>query len=135
MSRKNVDLVKRGFELLNRGDVMALDEFIDEVCDPEAEVKAIGRLPDVGRVRGRDAIKAWFAELLGTLEMRLEIDELVDAGDSVVVVVRQIAHGRASGAGLTSRFAFVFRLTDGRFACLEGYHTRKDALEAVGRSD
>jgi ketosteroid isomerase-like protein len=53
-----VDLVKRGFELLNRGDAMAFSEFIDEVCDPEAEVTAIGRLPDVGRVRGRDAIKA-----------------------------------------------------------------------------
>jgi ketosteroid isomerase-like protein len=52
MSQENVDLVKRGFELLNRGDAMAFSEFIDEVCDPEAEVTAIGRLPDVGRVRG-----------------------------------------------------------------------------------
>jgi hypothetical protein len=29
MSQENVDLVKRGFELLNRGDAMAFSEFID----------------------------------------------------------------------------------------------------------
>ena len=132
MSQQNVDLVQRGFELVNRGDAIALSQFIDKVCDPAAEVKAIGRLPDVSRVRGQEAIKAWFAELLGTLDMRLEIEEVLDADDSVVAVVRQIAQGRASGAGVANRVAFVFRFADGRFVCMEGYRTRKEAREAVG---
>ena len=64
--------------------------------------------------------------------MRLEADEFVDAGDSVVVVFRQIARGRASGAGVTNRFAFVYGFRQGKIDYVDGYRTKREALEAVG---
>jgi ketosteroid isomerase-like protein len=132
VSQQNVEIVRRGFEVLNRDGLQGALRFIDEVCDPEAEVRAIGRLPDVKRVRGPDAVKAWFGELFGTFEIRLEADEFIDAGDSVVVVFRQIARGRTSGAELTDRFGFVYGFRNGKITYLDGYHTKREALEAVG---
>jgi ketosteroid isomerase-like protein len=66
---------------------------------------------------------------------QLEVDEFIDAGDCVVVVFRQISRGRASGAELTNRFAFVYALRNGRIFYMEGYRTREKALEAVGLAE
>jgi ketosteroid isomerase-like protein len=82
-------------------------------------------------VRGLEGVKAWFGEIFMSFDLRVEADEFVDAGDSVVVVFRQIARGRASGAELTSRFA-VYGFRDGKISSVDGYRTRADALEAVG---
>jgi ketosteroid isomerase-like protein len=133
MSRENVDVVGRGFDLLERRGLEAVDEIVDEFCDPEVEVRqGVGRLLDVGRVRGPEAVKAWFGEILGTFDMRIHADEFIDAGDSVVVVFRQIGRGRASGAEFTDRYSFVYRLREGRITYVDGYRTKTETLEAVG---
>jgi ketosteroid isomerase-like protein len=132
MSRENVEIVRRCFDLLNREGLAALNE-IEVFCDPEVEIRrGVGRLPDMNRVRGHEALKAWCTEILGTLDTRFETDEFIDAGSSVVVVFRHIARGRASGVELTSPFAFVYRLKEGRITYMDGYRTREEALEAVG---
>jgi ketosteroid isomerase-like protein len=59
----------------------------------------------------------------------------VSENHCVVVVFRQISRGRASGAEVTNRFAFVFALRNGRIFYMEGYRTRENALEAVGLRD
>jgi ketosteroid isomerase-like protein len=135
MSQENVEVVRRCFDLLNREGVEGVLAAIDDVCDPEMEMGYVGRLPDVGGVHGREAVKTWFAEVLGTLDMRFEVDEFIDAGDSVIAVFRQIARGRASGAGLTDRFVFVLGVRDGKVTSMDGYRTKDEALEAVGLSE
>ena len=138
MSQENVEVVRRCFDLLNRDGPGALDEIIDELCDPEVEIlRAVGRLPDadVSRVRGREAVKAWFSELYGTLDIRLEADEFIDAGDSVVVVFRQMVRGRGSGVELINRFAFAYGFRMGKVTSMDGYRTKREALEAVGLSE
>src|SRR4051812_26738090 len=96
-------------------------------------MRAPGRLPDMDTtIRGREAVKAWAESLFETLDVHLETDEFIEAGDSVVVVFRQIARGRASGAELTSHLAFVYGLRSGKIVSADGYRTRREALEAVG---
>jgi ketosteroid isomerase-like protein len=97
VSQQNVEIVRRGFEVLNRDGLQGALRFIDEVCDPEAEVRAIGRLPDVKRVRGTDAVKAWFGELFGTFEIRLEADGSSTRGtQSLWSFARSLVEGRAA---------------------------------------
>ncbi|HZA89221.1 MAG TPA: nuclear transport factor 2 family protein [Solirubrobacterales bacterium] len=104
MSQENVELVRRCIETVNRGGLQVALELIDEFADPDIELRAVGRLPDLGRLlRGREAVKAWFAQVLGTFDWRVEADEFIDAGDAIVVVARQIARGRGSGAEVTNR--------------------------------
>jgi ketosteroid isomerase-like protein len=132
MSQENVEVVRLAFDALNREGATALDQ-ADEVFDPDVEVRSVGRLPDTSPVvRGLEGLKAWFADLLASFDLRLEADEFIDAGDSVVVVFRQIAQGRASGAELTSRFAFVYGFRQGKIASVDGYRTKTEALEAAG---
>jgi ketosteroid isomerase-like protein len=119
---------------MNRGE-SAFDEALD-LCDPEMEMRAPGRLPDTDTaIRGGEALKAWATGLWGTFDIRLEPDEFIDAGDSVVVVFRQIARGRASGAELTIHLAFVFGLRGGKLVSADGYRTNEEALEAVGQRE
>ena len=96
-------------------------------------MRALGRLPESTEVvRGYDGLKAFFTGLLGMLDMRLEADELIDAGDSVVVVLRMIARGRGSGAELTNHMVFVYGFREERICRVDAYGTKAEALEAVG---
>lgn len=116
---------------MNRGGLEALREFVDEVADPSIEISSAG-LPDVGRVRGREAAKNWFGQILGTFDWQVEVDEFVDAGDVVVVVARQTGRGRGSGATVTQRIVYSFGFREGKVCFFEAHRTRSGALEAAG---
>lgn len=58
-------------------------------------------------LRGPEAIKAWWAQLLEAFDWHVEVEELIDAGDAVVVATRQIARGRESAAEVTNRMVQV----------------------------
>jgi ketosteroid isomerase-like protein len=63
----------------------------------------------------------------------VEVEELIDAGDDVVVVARIRGQGIASGAEVRSNsFAQVARLRDGKIRRWEIYDSAQEALEAVG---
>jgi ketosteroid isomerase-like protein len=133
MSRENVEIVRRCFDVLNRERLDVVLNEIDVACDPAIEIRqGAGRLPDLNRFRGREAVKAWFAAILGTLDTHFETDEFIDAGDSVVVLFRQISRGRASGVELTNPFAAVYELRDGKIIYMDIFRTRAEALAAVG---
>ena len=69
-------------------------------------------------------------ESWGSLE--LEIEELIDAGDEVISVVRQHGRGRLSGAEVEQGFAQVWALRDGKIIRMTMYPDRESALEAAG---
>jgi ketosteroid isomerase-like protein len=136
MSEENVEVVRRCIETINRGGLQGALEVVDEFCDPDVELRAVGRLPDLGRLlRGREAVGGYFAQLFGTFDYSIEVDEFIDAGDAVVAVIRQIARGRGSGAEVSNRVVFVYGMRDGKITYLDAYRTKSDALEAAGLSE
>jgi ketosteroid isomerase-like protein len=135
MSRENVEVIRRGLDVINEGRPQAVFEFIDEFVDPDRDLRTAGRLPDVGSGRGREAAKAIWAEIMGTFEWHFEADELIDAGDAVVVVSRQIARGRESRVEVTNDTVMVFEFRGGRVTSGDAYKTRREALKAVGLSE
>jgi ketosteroid isomerase-like protein len=64
--------------------------------------------------------------------LRLEPEELIDAGDRVVAVQR--LSGRAKGSGIETelRFAVVYTISGGKIVRGREYMTREQALEAIG---
>ena len=61
------------------------------------------------------------------------MEELIDAGDDVVVVTRIRGRGIASGAEVRSNsFAQVARVRDRKIRRWEIYDRAQDALEAAG---
>ena len=131
MSQENLELVQRGYELFSRGDIRAIHESIDEICQPDVELRA-GRHIDSGPAQGREALKDWYSQLLGAFDFKWEPEEFIDTGDAVVVIVRQVGRGKASGAEATNRIVHVFGFRQGKVTYIEAYGTKDKALEAVG---
>ena len=128
MSRENVEIVRRANEAFNRGDVPAMLECLD----PNFEWWPRADDLEVVVFRGHDATAARFADMDASARLRVELEECIDVGEFVVVVVHLVGRGRASGATFEERQAQAYRLRDGRIAELRIYHEMSDALKAVG---
>jgi ketosteroid isomerase-like protein len=68
-------------------------------------------------------------------EWGYEADEVLDAGDSVVVLIHQWGRGAGSGATVDQRFWQVWTLHDGKVQRVRHYRDRAEALEPVGLSE
>jgi ketosteroid isomerase-like protein len=62
-------------------------------------------------------------------------EEFIDAGDGVLVRVRQIARGAASGIPVEGEFWFVLKMRARKVAKVSFYIRRAEALEAAGLSE
>jgi ketosteroid isomerase-like protein len=65
-------------------------------------------------------------------DMWFEPDNLMLAGDRVVVPLRWGGRGKGSGVVFEEREAWVFTVRDGVIVRVEEYGTREAALEAAG---
>lgn len=129
MANGNVESVARLYDLYRRGDYDAMLERVE----PDLEVDLTERLPDEPVLHGRDAYRDFLERNLHTWsEFGVEVEELLDAGDAVVVFVRSIGIGRESGATVEERIAHVVWLRDGRPHAFKLFPERDRALEAVG---
>jgi ketosteroid isomerase-like protein len=80
-------------------------------------------------VRNRNAwLDAWD-------EHRLDVDEVVEEGDDVVVLIHISGRGRRSGATAEVRFYAQVKVLDGKIAYIYDHENRAAALEAVGLSE
>jgi hypothetical protein len=102
ISQRNVEFLRRGFDLLGRGEAQAFLDYGDEITDATVELRAFGGLPDVEVVRGRDAARAWLTKLVSSEEFALDLEpeKFIDAGDAVIVPTRQTARGTEAAHAL-----------------------------------
>jgi ketosteroid isomerase-like protein len=147
MSQENVEILRAFIEtwspewtveVWERGDAMDMS-FIDPDVVYEDAV-----LPDhVGEAyRGHEgwlrAAKTW-AEPFEWV--RLELEEIIDAGDRVLSFHRLRSKARHTGIEFDSRDAdgaplgYLWTLRDGKIRHLEAFVDREQALEAAGLSE
>ena len=129
MSRENVELVRRGLASV---DVFwaSLDEYVvwDLRERPMLDLDSV--------YVGREAVVRASRHYWGTFrDYRLDEEELWDAGSSVVVVTRERARGRGSGAPFDQRFAQIWTFSRGLVVRWEIFNDAARALEAVGLSE
>jgi ketosteroid isomerase-like protein len=131
MSQENVDVVRAQFAALGHGGLEAVTRF----WHPDIEWRAIeGALDDVGVMRGEDAVRRYYQDWLDTVDhLQVDVVEVIaEAGEQVVVVVRNSGRGRVSGAPSSGRYYVACIVRDGRIASGREYATREQALEAAG---
>jgi ketosteroid isomerase-like protein len=133
MAQENVELVRHFFAAYDRDGPDGLAEF----WHPDINWRAAeGALDDVGLMEGADAMRDYYRQWEETFEkIRAEVEELIDAGDRVVAVVRGIGRMKESDAEVDIRYAIVFTIRDGKIAQGREYFTRDEALEAAGLSE
>jgi ketosteroid isomerase-like protein len=129
MSQSDVEIVRRGLEAFNRGDIeSSLADFA-----PEAEWHPyLGAVE--GRVfRGTDQIGRMlhgFGEEIEGFEVTAE--DILDLGDGKVVMsLRAHGRGRGSSADVEAHWAQLWTLRDGRVVRVEAFDTTEGATEAA----
>jgi ketosteroid isomerase-like protein len=129
MSQENVDLARRGTQSAE-GFWALLDEYI--VWDLRGYP-----VPDLqGAYLGRDAVIDASRHYWGTwTNYRVEPEELIDGGSSVVVVLHEQGRGKGSGASVERRWAQVWTFSRGQIIRWEMFPDRASALEAAGLSE
>jgi ketosteroid isomerase-like protein len=93
MSEENVEIVRRGFEVWNAGDMDALRD----LHDPEVIVRPPKGWPEPGPFVGREALMRQFEQMRATWDADASelISDFVDAGDRVAVSF--VWHGVGQG--------------------------------------
>jgi ketosteroid isomerase-like protein len=129
MSQQNVEIVQRQNRAFNRGDL----EEVFALADPDFAWWDRADDPGAGVHRGRAGVMEMFAEVSQSIaDLRIEAEAFIDAGDCVVVPVRVVGRGGASGVPFEEHEVQVFRLRDGKIVELREYRELDEALRAAG---
>jgi ketosteroid isomerase-like protein len=125
-----VDLVRRGFDALARGDLAWFDEW----TTPDLVIVQPPEVPDAKTYEGRAAVaEAWEDWPRQWEDFRLDLVEVIDVGDDVLVSeTRHRGRGRESGIEMDFPVFYVHRNRDRRLARMEMFFSREQALEAAG---
>jgi len=126
-----VEIVREALEALLEGDEVAIGRLVD----PELEFHGtVGGLQEGEVARGRAEIERVFEnEDLAAWDLRrLDPEEFIDAGDSVVVLVHEYRRGRGSGIEVEAETAMVLKVREGRVVRMQGYMDRGLALRTAG---
>ena len=111
-------------------------DFLWAEIDPEAVFVIDPGSFVAGTYRGHEGLRELLTLTAEVFEeFRYEAEDIVDAGDSVLVRGRIVARGIQSGATGTQHGALVFRVRDGLVVAYRSYFDRSEALAAVGLGD
>jgi ketosteroid isomerase-like protein len=132
MSQENVEIVRRGYERFNAGDIQG---FLD-LCDRGFEFHALQEFPGSDVFVGHDAVHGWWAQVYDAFDdLRFDADEFIDTGDQVVVPTTGTGRGTSSGASVEMHFSNVWTLSDRKLISCISYDHHAEALEAAGLSE
>jgi ketosteroid isomerase-like protein len=128
MSQENVERVRNSLEAYRRGDYAAAS-----ACLAPDVVWEVGQeLPAHGPAAVQDLWKRWDSEWE---DLETVAEEILDAGDNVVVAMRYRGRGRGSGVEVNDRLFEVHTFRDGECVRKVDFAERSQALKAAGLSE
>ena len=134
MSEENVELVRRAYVALSRGD----EDTLRELAAPEIVVDFSRRLVEPGLLSRDEALGAVFNRLRETWDdwPVWEPQELIDADDKVAAFIRTTARGKGSGIEVEAYVWNLWTFRDGKVVELTYFgDDRAAALEGAGLSE
>ena len=100
--------------------------------DFEAVARTSLEAPSGAGLRGLRVI--WLEWLAPWESYRVEVEDVIDAGDRAVVLIRDFGRQEGSRAEVSIRAGAVWTVRDGRIARVEFYSDRSEAIQAAGLS-
>ena len=127
MSQANVEIVRRAlaYEINRVGDRAEAEA----IFDPDVVMNPSDEEPSYGFDAMRADMERWASSFD---ELEVTVEEIIDAGDQVVVVAHHEGKGRASGVEVDMRLYEVYTLREGKVSRVDEYAERAEALEAAG---
>jgi len=131
VTRSNVQIVRGLVEALNRVDIEAM---VSDYYASDAEfIPALQAAVEGTVYRGSDQIRAYYEEMNGVWdELRVELQDVRDLGNTVAATRRVRARGKSSGAELDAPWTFAFKLASGKVVWQRNFADHPGALKAVG---
>lgn len=128
MPEENVDILRSALEGA-RSDPEALFA----ILDPEVEWDTVHQMPDGAVTVGVASVRKFFRGWVGAFEdYSFVVEEMIDAGDDVFVVMRHRGTGRTSGVLAEAVLPQVWTLRDGKVVRYRGFTEEADARRAAG---
>lgn len=129
MSLENVEVVRRIYAVWGEEG----SPIPSGLLDPEIEWVNPPEAVEPGTRQGIDAFAAAAESVSDTFDgVGVDIDELLDAGNRVVVVATLHGRGRGSGADVERRQGYIWTLRDGKAIRFEWFTSPDEALIAAG---
>ena len=130
MSQENVEIVRRVYEAVNRGDwEAALRD-----ADPDFQL-TFQRGPLAG-THERDAAQGVTEDYIETFDdFVIEPEDLLDAGDCVVALVTRRAKPKGGSVDMVVRNGHLWTLRAGKLLSMRSFPDANEALEAAGLSE
>jgi uncharacterized protein len=128
MASELVQLVEKGYEAWNSGDrgwvLDHMSEDIEWVTPPDD--------PDPSTYHGYAGVEEYWAQWRAAVgQLNFQVEEMLDAGNSVVVVARRQGRGEHSGLQISDRVIQVFEFEGTKCVRVKEYYDRDAALSAV----
>jgi ketosteroid isomerase-like protein len=133
MSRENLELVRRGLEIFNSGDIDRILSFTG--ADFEIEVPpGLSAEPDT--YRGAEGVRRYFQSFDEAMdEVHFRADRFWDAAEAVVVDALVTARGKQTAIPVEQRAAQLWTIRGGRVIRIRAYASLSEALETVGLAE
>jgi ketosteroid isomerase-like protein len=130
MSEENVAMVTRGY-----AHFRATGEFLEELTHPEFvwDMSTFRGWPEAKTYAGIEGAREFMDNWLSAWDdWQLGIEAIHDAGDNVVVIVRQRGRAKSTGLPVDMSFAQVWTVRDGKQIRMQAYDDPAEALRANG---
>jgi ketosteroid isomerase-like protein len=131
MATEQIELVQSAFEAWNRRDI---DGFARHASENVAWLEVSGRPEGVPTERhGRERMRQSLWSLFDAFESyHLHVEDMREVGDRILVIVCEVARGRASGVEVNSQWGYLITVENGEMARIEAYRDADEAVEAAG---
>jgi ketosteroid isomerase-like protein len=132
MSPENAEIVRRIYELLNRGDA----EGVVELCDDNLQMDFSERVFNPDTYTGHDGVRRFCEGVRDAwASYQWDVEETRITGDTVVAMLHCEGQSREGGPGVDWRVAWLWKLRQGRAVSVRFYRNRADALTTAGLGD
>jgi ketosteroid isomerase-like protein len=131
--RANADLVRRGVEAFQRGD---LEGVLAEARE-DFEIFLPRDLPNSGRYGGREGFLTWLGQWLDAWDdFQVEIAAMEPVGERhVVATMRQSGLGKGSRVPVEMEIAYMWEVREARLAALHLYPSPEEAVRVAERRE
>ncbi len=129
MFEQDAETLRDAYAAFNEGGVEA---FLERLA-PEFQLRDRESSPDRETTRyGKEGLKQLFDSYMEAFDaLRLEPQEFIDAGDQIVVSLRQRVRGKGSGAEVVGNIAHVWTMRGAAPFRLRIFGDKESALRAL----
>jgi ketosteroid isomerase-like protein len=127
MSQEDVRTIRGLYDAFGRKDLPA----IFAILHPQVEFYQSALLPWGGVYRGQEEATRFFTTLVEHVESRVDIDDIIDAGEHIVAVGHSRGRVKASGNAFEVAVVHVWTMRQGKALRFENYLDIPTMLRAL----